>query len=134
LALVDKALRHNRPGPYQVQAAIAATHSRAASAGETDWANINHLYRALEQMQPSPVVTLNRAVAVSKLEGPAAALALIDPLEKIAFPAISIFSGRAAPFCCNWDVTKRRGQHLTGLFPWLIPPPKPPISAVTWTG
>src|SRR3954466_594924 len=65
LALVDKALRHNRPGPYQVQAAIAATHSRAASAGETDWANIDHLYRALEQMQPSPVVTLNRAVAVA---------------------------------------------------------------------
>jgi len=82
LALVDKALRHNRPGPYQVQAAIDATHSRAASAAETDWTNIDHLYRALEQMQPSPVVTLNRAVAVSKLEGPAAALALIDPLEK----------------------------------------------------
>jgi len=82
LALVDKALRHNRPGPYQVQAAIDATHSRAASAGETDWTNIDHLYRALEQMQPSPVVTLNRAVAVSKLQGPAAALALIDPLEK----------------------------------------------------
>jgi len=82
LALVDKALRHNRPGPYQVQAAIAATHSRAATAAETDWTNIDHLYRALEQMQPSPVVTLNRAVAVSKLEGPAAALALIEPLEK----------------------------------------------------
>ena len=82
LALVDKALRHNRPGPYQVQAAIDATHSRAASAAETDWTNIDHLYRALEQMQPSPVVTLNRAVAVSKLQGPAAALALIDPLEK----------------------------------------------------
>jgi RNA polymerase sigma-70 factor (ECF subfamily) len=82
LALVDKALRHNRPGPYQVQAAIAATHSRAGSPGETDWTNIDHLYRALEQMQPSPVVTLNRAVAVSKLQGPAAALAMIEPLEK----------------------------------------------------
>jgi len=82
LALVDKALRHNRPGPYQVQAAIAATHSRAASAAETDWTNIDHLYRALEQMQPSPVVTLNRAVAVSKLHGPAAALEMIEPLEK----------------------------------------------------
>ena len=82
LALVDKALRHNRPGPYQVQAAIAATHSRAATAAETDWTNIDHLYRALEQMQPSPVVTLNRAVAVSKLHGPAAALEMIEPLEK----------------------------------------------------
>jgi RNA polymerase sigma-70 factor (ECF subfamily) len=81
LALVDKALRHNRPGPYQVQAAIAATHARAPSADQTDWAQIDHLYRALERMQPSPVVTLNRAVVVSKLEGPAAALAMIEPLE-----------------------------------------------------
>jgi RNA polymerase sigma-70 factor (ECF subfamily) len=96
LALVDKALRHNRPGPYQVQAAIAATHSRAASAGETDWANIDHLYRALEQMQPSPVVTLNRAVAVAKLEGPAAALALIDPLEKSLSGYFHYFGTRGA--------------------------------------
>ena len=96
LALVDKALRHNRPGPYQVQAAIAATHSRATRAAETDWANIDHLYRALEQMQPSPVVTLNRAVAVSKLEGPAAALAMIDPLEKPLSGYFHFFGARGA--------------------------------------
>lgn len=82
LALLDKAIRHNRPGPYQVQAAIAATHSRAATAAETDWAGIEGLYLALERMQPSPVITLNRAVAVSKLHGPEAALALIEPLEE----------------------------------------------------
>jgi RNA polymerase sigma-70 factor (ECF subfamily) len=82
LALVDKALRHNRPGPYQVQAAIAATHSRATTAADTDWAGIDGLYLALERMQPSPVITLNRAVAVSKLHGPAAALEMIEPLEK----------------------------------------------------
>src|SRR3954467_10011121 len=82
LALVDKALRHNRPGPYQVQAAIAATHSRATQAADTDWAQIDHLYLALERMQPSPVVTLNRAVVVAKLQGPAAALTMIEPLEK----------------------------------------------------
>ncbi|HWX90335.1 MAG TPA: DUF6596 domain-containing protein, partial [Rhizomicrobium sp.] len=81
LALIDKAMRHNRPGPYQVQAAIAATHSRSASAAETDWAGIDGLYLALERMQPSPVITLNRAVAVAKLHGPAAALAMIEPLE-----------------------------------------------------
>src|SRR5207248_8571086 len=62
LALVDKAMRHNRAGPYQVQAAIAATHSRAATAAETDWKGIDGLYLALERMQPSPVITLNRAV------------------------------------------------------------------------
>ncbi len=80
LALVDKAFRHRQPGPYQVQAAVAALHSRAARAEDTDWAQIALLYGALEQMQPSPVVTLNRAVAVSKAEGPAAALAMIEPL------------------------------------------------------
>ncbi len=82
LALVDKAMRHRRPGPYQVQAAIAALHARAARADETDWSEIALLYRTLEHMQPSPVVTLNRAVAVAKVEGPAAALALIEPLEQ----------------------------------------------------
>jgi RNA polymerase sigma-70 factor, ECF subfamily len=82
LALIDKAMRHNRPGPYQVQAAIAALHARAARAADTDWAQIDRLYAALERMQPSPVITLNRAVAVSKVEGPAAALALIEPLEE----------------------------------------------------
>ena len=80
LALVDKAIRHRRPGPYQVQAAIAALHARAARAKDTDWAQIALLYGALEQMQPSPVITLNRAVAVSKAEGAAAALAMIEPL------------------------------------------------------
>jgi RNA polymerase sigma-70 factor, ECF subfamily len=80
LALIDKAVRHGVPGPYQIQAAIAATHARAAQPAETDWAQIDALYAALERLQPSPVVTLNRAVAVSKVSGPAAALAMIEPL------------------------------------------------------
>jgi RNA polymerase sigma-70 factor (ECF subfamily) len=80
LALLDKAVRHRRPGAYQVQAAIAALHVRAARAEDTDWAEIDLLYATLEQLQPSPVVTLNRAVAVAKVRGAAAALALIEPL------------------------------------------------------
>ncbi|HEX7116552.1 MAG TPA: RNA polymerase sigma factor [Steroidobacter sp.] len=80
LVLVEKALRHGSPGPYQVQAAIAAVHARAKRAQETDWAEIDRLYGALEKLQPSPVVTLNRAVAVAKLRGPAAALEMIEPL------------------------------------------------------
>jgi RNA polymerase sigma-70 factor, ECF subfamily len=85
LALLDKAMRHRRPGPYQVQAAIAGLHARAGRASETDWAQIELLYRTLEIMQPSPVVTLNRAVALSRVSGPEAALALIEPLgEKLA--------------------------------------------------
>jgi RNA polymerase sigma-70 factor (ECF subfamily) len=80
LALIDKAMRRQLPGPYQVQAAIAAVHARAPRAEDTDWANIDALYAALERMQPSPVVTLNRAVAVSKVRGPAEALEMIEPL------------------------------------------------------
>jgi RNA polymerase sigma-70 factor (ECF subfamily) len=80
LALIDKAMRHRRSGPYQIQAAIAALHARAATPEETDWAQIDLLYGALELVQPSPVVTLNRAVAVSKVRGPQAALDLIEPL------------------------------------------------------
>jgi len=79
-ALIDKGLRHNRPGPYQVQAAIAALHARAPRPQDTDWVQIDRLYAALERMQPSPVVTLNRAVAVAKVRGPAAALDMIEPL------------------------------------------------------
>jgi len=85
LALLDKAMRHRRPGPYQVQAAIAALHARAATPDETDWAQIDLLYGALEGLQPSPIVTLNRAVAVAKVAGPQAALDLIEPLgERLA--------------------------------------------------
>nr|WP_249794685.1 RNA polymerase sigma factor [Bradyrhizobium sp. Oc8] len=80
LALIDKAMRHRRSGPYQIQAAIAALHARASTPEETDWTQIDLLYGALEVVQPSPVVTLNRAVAVSKVRGPQAALDLIEPL------------------------------------------------------
>jgi RNA polymerase sigma-70 factor (ECF subfamily) len=82
LALLEGALVQRRPGPYQVQAAIAAVHARAPRPGDTDWQAIEGLYGALERMQPSPVVTLNRAVAVSKVRGPGEALDLIEPLSE----------------------------------------------------
>ncbi len=80
LALIEKARRHRQPGPYQIQAAIAGAHAHAQKFADTDWSQIDQLYASLERLQPSPVVTLNRAVAVSKLQGPAAALAMIEPL------------------------------------------------------
>lgn len=80
LALIDKAIRHHTAGPYQIQAAIAALHARAARAEDTDWRQIELLYAALERLQPSPVVRLNHAVALSKAQGPAVALAMIEPL------------------------------------------------------
>lgn len=96
LALIDKAMRHNRPGAYQVQAAIAAVHARSDTAANTDWANIDHLYAVLERMQPSPVVTLNRAVAVAKVQGPQAALDMIAPLEERLSGYFHFFGARAA--------------------------------------
>ena len=80
LALIDKAMRHRRPGPYLVQAAIAALHARASSWEETDWLEIEALYASLEVLAPSPVVTLNRAVAAMRIRGAAEALAMIEPL------------------------------------------------------
>lgn len=82
LAIIDKAMLHHRPGPYQIQAAIAALHARADKPENTDWAGINQLYEALERHTPSPVVTLNRAVAIWKLEGAQAALDMILPLRE----------------------------------------------------
>jgi len=81
LALIDKAMRHQQTGPYLVQATIAALHARARRYNETDWAGIDALYATLERLTPSPVVTLNRAVAVAKVRGPQAALDMIEPLE-----------------------------------------------------
>jgi RNA polymerase sigma-70 factor (ECF subfamily) len=81
LARLGLALRRRRPGPYQVQAAIAACHANAPTPGETDWAEIAALYRGLASMAPSPVVELNLAVAVAMAEGPAAGLARLAALE-----------------------------------------------------
>jgi RNA polymerase sigma-70 factor (ECF subfamily) len=96
LALVDKAMRHNRPGPYQVQAAIAALHARARTAAETDWENIDALYAALERMQPSPVITLNRAVVIARLKGAGVALEMIQPLEERLSGYFPYFGARGA--------------------------------------
>jgi RNA polymerase sigma-70 factor (ECF subfamily) len=79
LPLVEEALRRG-PGPFALQAAIVALHCQAPRAEDTDWPQIVRLYGALERVQPSPVVSLNRAVAVAMVDGPEAALALIDKL------------------------------------------------------
>ncbi len=79
--LLERASIYQNPGPYQLQAAISALHARATRAADTNWKQIDSLYQLLEALQPSPVVTLNRAVAVWKLRGAAAALQMIDPLR-----------------------------------------------------
>ena len=80
--LLEAALRLGRPGPYQVQAAIAACHATAARAEDTDWPQIAGLYARLARFTPSPVVELNRAVAVAMADGPAAGLALVARIEE----------------------------------------------------
>ena len=80
-AIVRQCLRRNQPGPYQIRAAINAVHSDAPAAAATDWVQILQLYDQLRSLAPSPVVALNRAVAVAEVEGPDAALTLIDGLE-----------------------------------------------------
>jgi RNA polymerase sigma-70 factor, ECF subfamily len=81
LPLVDEAFRA-RPGPFAVQAAVAALHCQSARAEDTDWPQILRLYDLLERLQPSPIVSLNRAVAVAMLHGPRQALTLIDELAQ----------------------------------------------------
>jgi RNA polymerase sigma-70 factor (ECF subfamily) len=80
LAVLDAAVELRQPGPYQVQAAIAALHARAPRPEDTDWPQIATLYRGLKAMWPSPVIELNRAVAVAMADGPDAGLTLMEPL------------------------------------------------------
>ena len=80
--VLDRAVRLRRPGPYQLQAAIAACHALARSAAETDWHEIAVLYNRLSEIIPTPVVLLNRAVAVAMADGPAAGLTLVDELDQ----------------------------------------------------
>lgn len=85
--LVRRCLRRGRPGPYQIQAAVNAVHSDAPTAADTDWSQILRLYDQLTDLAPSPVVALNRAVAVAETEGPGPALALVEVLDLGGYPA-----------------------------------------------
>ncbi|MFF7883869.1 RNA polymerase sigma factor [Streptomyces sp. NPDC020794] len=100
--LVRRCLRRNRPGPYQIQAAINAVHSDAPTAAATDWGQILQLYDQLAALAPSPVVALNRAVAVAEVEGPEQALALVEALD---------LDGYHAFHAVRADLLRRLGRH-----------------------
>jgi RNA polymerase sigma-70 factor (ECF subfamily) len=100
-ALVEKALRGGPPGPYAVQAAIAALHAQAPSAEQTDWAQIASLYEVLAKLRPSPVVELNRAVAVAMAKGPEQGLAL---MQNIHLPGYHLLPAARA------DLLRRLGR------------------------
>jgi len=104
--LVERALRMRRPGPYQLQAAIAAVHADAARTGQIGWVEIVGLYDELLRLEPSPIVELNRAVAVSKAFGPAAALSILDGLE-----AAGGLAGYHHLAAARADVLRRLGRN-----------------------
>ena len=100
--LVTACIRRNRPGPYQLQAAVNAVHSDAAAARDTDWGQILQLYDQLLTMAPTPVVALNRAVAVAEVHGPALALAVVDSLD---------LDGYHLLHATRADLLRRLGRH-----------------------
>jgi RNA polymerase sigma-70 factor (ECF subfamily) len=105
-ALVRRCLRRNRPGPYQIQAAVNAVHSDAPTADATDWGQILQLYDQLMELAPSPVVALNRAVAVAEVQGPETALALVEELD---------LDGYHAFHAVRADLLRRLGRHTEAL-------------------
>jgi RNA polymerase sigma-70 factor (ECF subfamily) len=137
-ALLGAVLREHRPGPYQVQAAIAACHSCAATAADTDWREIAALYGELLRYEPTPVVAANQAAAVAMAEGPAAGLAMLDRvgadrqlarwpqlhiargelLGRLGRPADAVAAYQAAldlaPAAPERDFLTRRIRELTG--------------------
>jgi RNA polymerase sigma-70 factor (ECF subfamily) len=103
-AIVRQCLRRNQPGPYQIQAAINAVHSDAPTAAATDWRQILRLYDQLLALTPSPVVALNRAVAVAEVRGAQEALALVDDLAP-GLDSYYVFHAIRA------DLLRRLGRH-----------------------
>lgn len=101
--VLERALSYRQPGPYQLQAAIAALHAEAQRPEDTDWAQIAALYSRLAEVAPSPVVELNRGVAVAMAEGPEAGLALIDRVQDLGDYHL-LHSARA-------DLLRRLGRH-----------------------
>jgi RNA polymerase sigma-70 factor (ECF subfamily) len=136
-SLCDEAIRLARlllrmyPSEPEIMGLIAALHARASTPADTDWAQIDLLYGTLERLTPSPVVTLNRAVAVSKVRGPEPALAMVEPLgERLA--ATSTSTACAAVCSCSWAARRKPARRSTA--PSRLPPrpPRPRIFVSTW--
>jgi RNA polymerase sigma-70 factor (ECF subfamily) len=117
--LVRQCLRINRPGYYQIQAAINAVHSAAASVAETDWDQILALYDQLLTVAPTPIVALNRAVAVAEIDGPAAALRVVAQLALEDYPVFHVVRadllrrlGRTADAIAAYDAAIARTENV----------------------
>jgi RNA polymerase sigma-70 factor (ECF subfamily) len=108
--LVRGCLRRNLPGPYQIQAAIAAVHADAPTAAATDWSQIVTLYDQLYALRPNQVVALNRAIAVGEVYGPAAGLASLDSLDPLASPGGAGIEGYQPYHAARADLLARAGR------------------------
>ncbi|GGL99762.1 RNA polymerase sigma-70 factor, ECF subfamily protein [Nakamurella endophytica] len=113
LDLVRRCLRRNRPGPYQIQAAIAAVHADARRAADTDWAQIVALYDQLSLVRPTPVVAVNRAVAVAERDGPDAGLAALDGVRLTGYQPLHV--ARAELLRRAGDRTAAAAEYRTAL-------------------
>jgi RNA polymerase sigma-70 factor (ECF subfamily) len=113
LAVLDKALARRAPGPYQIQAAIAALHAQAATFSDTDWPQIAALYAELARRAPSPVVEVNRAVAVGLADGPRAGLAVLQPVL-----ASGELAGYAPLHAAHADLLDRAGDAQAARAAW----------------
>jgi RNA polymerase sigma-70 factor, ECF subfamily len=115
LAIIDAAVEMRRPGPFQVQAAIAALHAQAPRPEDTDWPQIATLYRGLKAMWPTPVIELNRAVAVAMADGPDAGLALMQPLAAELERYHLYHSARADLLCRSGRSVEAKGAYRQAL-------------------
>jgi RNA polymerase sigma-70 factor (ECF subfamily) len=113
--LLEKALRHETPGSFQVQAAIAAVHSTAPSTKETNWAEIERLYSILYRYEPTPVVRLNHAVALAKIKGPNAAIEMLQPLADELKEYRWYHTALAAFFMDTGQHSRARQAYITAL-------------------
>ena len=113
VALLDRAMARRSPGPYQLEAAIAALHAQAPSFEQTDWVQIALLYRALARWAPSPVVEVNRAVAVGMADGPRAGLAILGPV--LASGALADYGPLHA---AHADLLDRAGDPIAAAAAW----------------
>ena len=114
-ALVRACLRRDMPGPFQIQAAINAVHSDAPTAADTDWGQILQLYDQLLAVTPTPVVALNRAVALAELEGPASALDAIDGLDLDGYAPFHITTGELLARLGRADAAAEAYDHAIAL-------------------
>jgi RNA polymerase sigma-70 factor (ECF subfamily) len=113
--LVRGCLALNRPGPYQLQAAINAVHTDAVDASMTDWSQVVRLFDQLLIVAPSPIVSLNRAVAVAEVDGPEVALALVDPLPLSAYHAWHVTRADLLRRLGRWDEARSAYDEAIGL-------------------